>query len=283
MRDATDEEARKITENQEELEDATEEESVDAAASLSPRLIYEVIRRDGEHELARPTSSLIWSGVAAGLLISFSVVGEAVFRTHLPDTQSRYLIENLGYSFGFLLVILGRMQLFTENTITTVLPIMADPRPIMFARMIRLWAVVLAANVLGAFIAAAVMIFTPVIPQELLPAVAELSEHALSFAPLDAFSRGIPAGMLVAAIVWMHPQAKQAAFFMIMVFTWLIAAGDFTHIVAGSVEMAYMLLTGATGTMDALFGFFVPVLFGNIIGGTAIFALLAYGQVKEEI
>ena len=100
-----------------------EEKSVSEATALSPKLIYEVIRREGEEELARSKRSLIWSGIAAGVMISLSVLGEAVFRTYLPDTAHRFLIENLGYSLGFLAVIMGRMQLFTENTITTVLPI----------------------------------------------------------------------------------------------------------------------------------------------------------------
>ena len=109
-----------------ELEEEMEEQSVNDAAALSPKLIYEVIRRDGEEELRRTKRSLIWSGIAAGMLISLSVLGGAVLRTYLPDTPGRYLIENLGYSLGFLAVIMGRMQLFTENTITTVLPIMQE-------------------------------------------------------------------------------------------------------------------------------------------------------------
>ena len=95
--------------------------------------------------------------------------------------------------------------------------------------------------------------------------------------------RGIPAGVLIAAIVWMIPQARASAFWIIVVFTWLIAAGDFTHIVAGSVEMAFLMLEGSLGLADAAFGFFLPVLAGNVVGGTAIFALLVWGQVRSEI
>lgn len=63
-----------------------EESSVKNATRLSARLIYEVIRRDGEEELTRPTASLIWSGIAAGVLISLSVLGEAIFRANMADT-----------------------------------------------------------------------------------------------------------------------------------------------------------------------------------------------------
>ncbi|UWR19170.1 formate/nitrite transporter family protein [Sulfitobacter pontiacus] len=260
-----------------------EEKSVSEATALSPKLIYEVIRREGEEELARSKRSLIWSGIAAGVMISLSVLGEAVFRTYLPDTTHRFLIENLGYSLGFLAVIMGRMQLFTENTITTVLPIMRAKTWHSLMCMFRLWGIVLAANVVGAFAAAMLFLWTPAISPEVLPAILDLSHHATSMGAYQGFWRAIPAGVIVALIVWMMPQADETSFFLILVFTWLIAAGDFAHIVAGSVEMAVMILDGQLGLMAAVFEFFLPVLAGNIVGGTIIFTLVAWGQVRDEV
>ncbi len=265
------------------IEEEAEEKSVEEATALSPKLIYEVIRREGEEELARSKTSLMWSGIAAGMLISLSVLGEAIFRTYLPDTPYRFLIENLGYSLGFLAVIMGRMQLFTENTITTVLPVMHDRTWYAFGCMIRLWAIVLAANVIGAFAAASLFVFTSALPPEVMPAIIELSQHATGMSASTGFWRAIPAGVIVALIVWMLPQADESAFFLIMTFTWLIAAGDFTHIVAGSVEMAVLVLQGQLGGSAAIFGFFLPVLTGNIIGGTLVFTLVAWGQVRDDI
>lgn len=80
----------------------------------------------------------------------------------------------------------------------------------------------------------------------------------------------------------MLPKVPGSAFLLIVAFTWLIAAGDFTHIVAGSVEMWFLLLTGGTTANTAIFSFFLPVLAGNIAGGTAVFTLMAWGQVKDE-
>ena len=268
---------------QEETRKETDEQSVEQAASLSPHLIYEVIRRDGEEELSRTRRSLFWSGIAAGILISLSVLGEAVLRTYLPDTPSRYLVENLGYSLGFLAVITSRMQLFTENTITTVLPLMRDPTWRVFGAMLRLWGIVLGANVLGGFAAAALFVFTPALPADIMLSVTALSEHAMSMSSSVSFWRAIPAGVIIALIVWMLPQAAEAKFFIVMSFTWLIAAGDFTHIVAGSVEMAVLLLQGDLAVTDAITGFFVPVLAGNVMGGTVVFTLVAWGQVRYDV
>ncbi len=251
--------------------------------TLSSKDIFEIIRRDGHEEMDRPNASLFWSGVAAGLMISLSVLGEAIFRTYLPDADWRYLLENLGYSLGFLVVILGRMQLFTENTITTVLPVMHNPVWAMFRRLVVLWSIVLFANVIGAFFVATAFAYGSFIPAELLPAITQLSEHATGFTTSEAFQRAIPAGILVAAIVWMLPESDGFGFFVILIFTWLIAAGDFTHIVAGSVEMAFLMVQGMLPLDRAMFDFFLPVLFGNILGGTVIFALLAFGQVRREL
>lgn len=264
-------------------EEQAEERSLEEAAKLSPKLIFEVIRRNGEEELERSNRSLFWSGIAAGIMISFSVLGEAIFRTYLPDAPWRYLLENLGYSLGFIVVILGGMQLFTENTISTVLPALSDPRMAMLARVARLWALVLGANVVGAFCVAALYAYTPAIPPELLPALTELSQHATGMTASEGFMKAIPAGVLVAAIVWMLPQAEESSFWVILVFTWLIAAGDFTHIVAGSVEMAFLMVQGQLGGLDALLRFFLPVLAGNIVGGTVIFTLIAWGQVRDDV
>jgi formate/nitrite transporter FocA (FNT family) len=264
-------------------ESATEESQVVRTSKLPSRLIYEVIRRDGEEELGRPKTALFWSGVAAGVLISASVLGEAIFIAQLPASGGRFLLENLGYSLGFLLVIIGRMQLFTENTITTVLPLVADPAPAMFAKVARLWIIVLAANVLGATGAAVFLTQSGAVSEAVYLAILSISEHATSFGAMEGFLKSIPAGVLIAAIVWMLPSAEDAKFAVIVTFTWLIAAGDFLHIVAGTVEMAAMVVVGRLSLIDGTLTFFLPVLAGNIVGGTLVFTLLAWAQIKEEV
>lgn len=263
--------------------DPAEERSVAKATKLNPRLIYEVVRREGEEELERPVSSLVWSGITAGLLIGFSVIGEAVLRSHLPDRPWRPLVENFGYAFGFLLVIMGRMQLFTENTITTVLPVVARRTRRAARKMVQLWSIVLAANVAGAFVAAFFIGLAGAMPAPVLAAAMEISHHATGMGPGTTFLRAIPAGVLVAAIVWSLPTSGSGAVPVIVLFTWLIAAGDFSHVVAGSVEMALILLGGGAGVADMLSGFFLPALAGNIVGGTVVFTLLAWGQVSQEV
>lgn len=267
---------------EQELREQAEEQSVEEAARLTSKLVYEVIRRDGEEELVRTNRSLVWAGISAGILISFSVIAEAVLRTYLPKAPWAYLVENLGYSVGFLLVILGRMQLFTENTITSILPFLAHPSRALGLGVLRLWGIVLTANVAGAFLAAWFMAYTGGIPDNVLPALDELATHATEMGAWTSFIRGVPAGLLVAAIVWTTPEAEGNEVLVITLFTWMIAVGDFSHVVAGSVEMAYQMLRGVLSPTAGILEFFLPTLAGNIIGGTVIFALMAWGQVRDE-
>jgi formate/nitrite transporter FocA (FNT family) len=79
------------------------------------------------------------------------------------------------------------------------------------------------------------------------------------------------------------PTAEGAEFWVITVLTYLIAAGDFTHVVAGSVEAFLLVFQAELSIIDLVLRFTVPVFIGNVIGGTVLFAMISYAQVKEEI
>ncbi|MCW5694964.1 MAG: formate/nitrite transporter family protein [Pseudolabrys sp.] len=263
----------------------SESEVRDVEELSAPRtpVIYEVVRRLGEEEMERPVSSLWWSGIAAGLSISFSVLAEAILLAHLPDAPWRPLVSDLGYSVGFLMVILARQQLFTESTITVVLPVLKDLSPSMVWRMGRLWAIVLAANLAGTLIAALFCSFTPVLSPELYTGMVEVSRKLLELDLARMFFAGISSGFLIAAMVWMIPSAESAKFIVITLMTYLIAAGGFTHVVAGSFEAYLLVIAGEWTWWQAIGKFLLPVLAGNMVGGTALFAVLSYAQVKDEI
>ena len=263
----------------------SEHEVRDVEEMSAPRtpVIYEVVRRLGEEEMARPATSLWWSGVAAGLSISFSLLAQAILQAHLPDAPWRPLVSSFGYCVGFLMVVLGNQQLFTESTITAVLPVLKDTSWKRLWRMGRLWAIVLVANFAGTFFAAVFCTFTPVLQPELLHGMQEISRVLLALSWWSMALHGISSGFLIAAMVWMIPSAESAKFAVITLMTYLIAIGGFTHIVAGSMEANMLVLAGDWEWWRMLAQFFVPVLIGNMIGGTALFALISYAQVMEEI
>jgi formate/nitrite transporter FocA (FNT family) len=263
----------------------SEHEVRDVEGMSAPRtpVIYEVVRRLGEEEMARPATSLWWSGVAAGLSISFSLLAQAILQAHLPDTPWRPLVSSFGYCVGFLMVVLGNQQLFTESTITVVLPVLHKTSWEKLRRMGRLWAIVLTANFVGTFCAAVFCTYTPALPAELFDGMQKISRVLLDLSWWSMAFQGISSGFLIAAMVWMIPSAETAKFAVITLMTYLIAIGGFTHIVAGSMEANMLVLAGDWEWWRMLVQFFVPVLIGNMIGGTALFALISYAQVMEEI
>lgn len=243
---------------------------------------YTIIAQQGLVELSRPIQSLFWSGIAAGLLVSFSWISESIFRAYLPNSSWAYLIENLGYTVGFILVILCKLQLFTENTITPVLPTLTHPTKENFKKTANLWGVSLFANFIGTALAAFFIVHLGIVTPNVLDAALALGQHVEHISASSSFVRGLPAGLLIAAIVWMIPNSKGSEFWVIFLFTYIIALGDFTHVIVGSAELFALVWAGEAEILSIVFKNIIPTLAGNVIGGTGLFALLAWAQVRNE-
>ncbi len=259
-----------------------EEQQVKTKVRLQSQTIYEIIALEGNDELARPLSSLAWSGVAAGICICFSIFTQAFLTQYLPEGDSFLLIEKMGYVAGFLIVVLGRLQLFTEHTITVILPLLDKLSIRNFNRTLKLWAVVFAANMTGTFLIAFMLTHMQLPSHDYMAILSDISMHAVDKPFMSVFLMGIPAGFLIAVMVWMMPSAKGAEFLVIFFMIYLIALGDFSHVVAGSFEAFFVAFTGDLPWNDAL-RYILAAGLGNILGGTGIFTLLAYAQVKDEI
>lgn len=262
---------------------STPNTEIEERLRLASPTIYEIIATEGEEELSRSLPSLGWSGLVAGLCISFSLFCEGYLKHYLPNASSSFLICNLGYCLGFVIVIIGRFQLFTENTITVVLPLLERRTWHNLSRTLKLWGVVLFTNFIGTFTAALLVSkFNFVTPEQLYVFI-EISRHAVDQDFIQIFKTAIPAGFLIACLVWMLPSARGGAeLWVIVIMTYIIAIGDFAHIVAGSAEAFLLVLTQQISIIKCI-SFLVAACTGNIIGGTCLFALIAYNQVKNEM
>jgi formate/nitrite transporter FocA (FNT family) len=264
--------------------DQDEKLQADEHEKLSSSVVFEAIRRNGEHELSRPFSAIWWSGVAAGMAISTSVLCKGFLVSILPDADWADGVSSLGYTVGFLIVILGRMQLFTENTITPILPLFLTPTVAKLAQIGRLWGTVLAANLVGCAAAALLIVYGRILPDERFVGVLKLSRHFAEATAFEHFAWGIPAGFIIAALVWVLPRMESAGeILIIVILTYVISVGGMSHVVAGSTELFILVALGEVGAMTALVHGILPALFGNVLGGTGIFAALTYAQVREEI
>ncbi len=263
----------------------SEKEQREVREAQRPRapVVYEIIRLQGEGELRRPVASLWWSGMAAGISIGFSFLSQAALAAGLPKSEWTHTIASLGYAVGFIIVILGRQQLFTENVLTAVLPVITRWKLGWLMRMLRLWGIVLASNVAGCFIFACAFALLPMLGDHVTSEMHKLVGNLMQNSPLEMFSKGIGAGWLIAAVVWIIASVSTGEFLVIGLLTYLIALFEFTHIVAGTAEALYGWVAGLITFYDASVRFFLPTLAGNVFGGTILFSVLSYGQVREEI
>src|SRR5690606_3264396 len=193
-----------------------------------------------------------------------------------------YLVEGLGYTFGFIAVITARQQLFTENTLTAVLPVMTRPTLRNFGSLLRRWGVVLAGNLAGTALFAFGLLHLHRFDADTQRAFVEVGGELMANAPLAMFTKGILAGWIIAMMVWMMAATEHARLAIIVACTYLIALGGFTHIVVGWAEALYLVLAGEATMADAVLRFALPTLAGNVVGGSLIFALISHAQVRSD-
>jgi formate/nitrite transporter FocA (FNT family) len=253
----------------------------DDRSSPSAKVVHEAIRLEGTEELERPTSSIGWSGLAAGLTMGCSMIAQGILLSALPASPWAELIASFGYSTGFLFVTMGRQQLFTETTLTVVLPVLHKTHGV--SDVARYWAVVFAANIVGTLLFAAAATIPQLFRPEWVHAFTDLGVKAVEPGFLGVLIKGVFAGWLIALMVWLLPAASSARFLVIIAVTWLIGVAKFSHVIAGSVETAFAAMQGAISWGDYLVRFLVPALIGNSIGGVVFVAMLNHAQVKAEI
>ena len=261
---------------------ADEEQEVSHNQPPRAAVLHEIIRAQGDKELQRTIAALWWSALAAGLSMGLSLMAMGLFYSRLPEGDSSQVIASLGYSAGFLAVILARQQLFTENTLTAVLPVMTKPTFNNVGRLLRLWGVVLFGNLVGTVLVSYVMLHLPIFDTKTDLAFLEVGRKVMENEVGQMFAKGIISGWMIATMVWMIPSMENAKIWIILLITYLMALGDFTHIVVGSVEVSYLVWAGEVSWQQFWLHFAAPTLAGNIVGGSFIFALISHTQIRSD-
>ncbi|MEG3178278.1 formate/nitrite transporter family protein [Sphingomonas sp. RB3P16] len=262
-------------------EPGTETGDVEDLKAANARELHRAVREEGQEELDRPASALFWSGLAGGLAITASLIAEAAIAAHTAPSAARPLLIALGYPIGFLMVILGRMQLFTESTVTAMLPLVTSPSWHAVRCTLRLWGVVLGANLIGTAIAALAFATLDLGDPAMRAAMIEVSMKITEHDALGTFVNAVPAGFLIAIVAWTLPNAREQAFLVVFGIVYIVAIGGFSHSVVGSIETFLLLFTGKIGVAQGT-AFLVPAVLGNLFGGAGLFAVLAHAQVRAD-
>lgn len=263
--------------------DASQREEAADHSTPHPLVVHEVVREEGETAMARTFSALMWSSLAAGMSMGFSFLVQAIIESELPQTSWRHLLTSLGYTLGFVFVILGRQQLFTESTLTAVLPVLTHRDLKTVGKTLRLWAIVLFFNLVGTTIFAGMLQFKGVFSADVTTSLASVAHAPFSAGFAVTLVRAVFAGWLIALMVWLLPSARSARLLTILIVTYTVGVSRLTHVIASSAEAAYAVMTGAAAFSDYFVVFLLPTLIGNVIGGVAMVAIVNHGAIAPEI
>ena len=254
-------------------------ESNEEARRLTAPEIFHAAVESAREELARSNRTLFFSGLAGGVTLGLTALSVSAVRALLGNTPSAQFISFLFYPIGFIAVIIGRAQLFTENTLYPVILTLDEHRH--FRSTLRLWGVVYASNVLGALLFAVLAIRSEALPAPTTAQLIEMGVAATQGTATTFFWSGIIGGWLIALVAWVVTASQwtigQLA--MVWLLTFLVGIGRFAHCIVGTGEILSAVVAHALPFTAYLHWVWAATL-GNIVGGVVIVSLLNYGQVR---
>lgn len=252
----------------------------------SPHTILEQQIEQADEELARPATALLLSGLTAGLDLGFGPLAIAVNSSLTREVLSKPVQELLNanlYAIGFIFVVMGRSALFTEHTTSSVLPVLARRSSV--RRLLRLWGLVLLANVLGG--AGAAWLATVLGPGLGIVDAGTFGEIArrLSDKPSDVmFLSAVAAGWLMGLLAWLTTAARDTISQIVVIWltTAVIGLAGLHHSIAGTIEVLMGVFSSEGVTMVSFWRFLALSVAGNAVGGAAFVALLKFGHVRQS-
>lgn len=284
---------RDIAENANQQESRATSNAIDRSQSGAPaggRAVRDIFSTDeifqriivaADEELSRSNRVLFFSGLAAGLSIGLSFIARAALTASVAPEMSA-IVGNLLYPIGFIFIVMGHYQLYTENTLSPVALVLA--RVASIPALLSTWGLVLIANLLGATIIAWLLASTGIFEPNVALVAQSIGEHALQISWGDLFVKGIIAGWLVAGMVWIIHAVRDSItrFLAVFLIMYLIPTAGLYHCIVGACEGLYLVFTGHAGLFDVIGVFFLPVLLGNTVGGVLLVAILNYGQTRDS-
>jgi formate/nitrite transporter FocA (FNT family) len=243
--------------------------------------IYVQVARNGRHELERSARALAVSGLAGGMMMGLTPLAMSIVHAQLGDGRAASFIAYLLYPIGFIAVIIGRAQLFTENTLYPVALVLAERKHVW--KTLRLWAIVLASNLVGAFLFALLAVRTQALKPEYVVAMSKLGVEAVNVSVGHAFWSAVIGGWMIALVAWLvsGSHSVTGSVMLIWLLAFVVGIGHFAHSIATSGEILGAVLYHQTSA-GAYLGWLLPAVLGNICGGVFMVTLLEYGQVKAD-
>lgn len=252
----------------------------ETSSRLTAAEIYTNVEENAREELKRSTRSLAFSGLAGGLGMGLTGIGVASALAVLGDSQQAQFVSLLFYPLGFIAAVIGRAQLFTENTLYPIALVLTERHHIW--KTARLWAVVFTSNLLGATLFAALAIKTGALHPEVARALVSLGRSAVAGVPANVFWSGVIGGWIIALMAWIVSGSSRTIgqIAVIWSMTMVVGMGHFAHCIASSGEILSAVFSGYVSLLDYI-KWIASATAGNICGGVTFVTLLNFGQVTD--
>jgi formate/nitrite transporter FocA (FNT family) len=245
----------------------------------SAEQILDAVLENARDELSRSTVGLLFSGFAGGLSMGLTGLAVALAISYLGNGPVQEFISFCFYPIGFIVVVIGRAQLFTENTLFPVVLILEERKHVL--NTLRLWAAVFVSNVAGAVFFGWLVMKTGALSTNFADALAGLGLQAASGHFTLIFAKGIIGGWMIALVAWMVTASHWTSgqIMVTWMLTFVVGAGHFSHCIASSAEIVAAIMSGHLHFSN-YFQWLLPATLGNIVGGVSMVSLLNYGQVR---
>lgn len=242
---------------------------------LTAEQIFERIIVDADEEISRSPRELFFSALAAGFAITITVL---LYVTVSSATDKTPVLSAILYPMGFVYIIMGNYQLYTENTVPPVALIIE--RMASVPALLAMWLLILAGNLVGAAGGAAALAFGGVFSGAEQTAAISIASTGLETDAIPLLFKGAFAGFIVAGVVWLDFSVRSsvARFALIYMAFLAIPLGNLYHVVVSSTEVMYLVFIGETTLAAGMGGFVLPVLVGNTLGGVVLVTITNYFQ-----
>ena len=238
------------------------------ARAAQPDEIYERAREEGKRRLSRPLLELAATALVGGFDVAFGVVAYALAAGELSGTGAARLAGALAFGIGFVFVVVGKSELFTENFLVPIAGM--DGRRRSWLKLAELWSATLALNLVGGTMLALILTSRGVLPGESHGQLVELADTLAGYGVLTSFLSAVIAGALMTLMTWFVEGAAESMGVRI-VMSWVVGAlivlGTFNHAVLSTIELVFgMRYDAAVTTVDLLRNLGLAVA-GNLAGG----------------
>ena len=241
--------------------------------------VFQRILVAADEEMGTGLRELFFSGLAAGFAITITYL---VYASLTASTGGDPILSALLYPIGFVYIILGRYQLYTENTLPPVALVLE--RLASFPALFRTWTLVLIGNFAGGALGALVLAYTGVLSDPATVAATNLAMKGIQTPFWDLFFKAGFAGLVVAGVVWLDYSARDTISRLVLVYMafLVIPYADLFHVVVSFTETMFLVYTGQVAVVSSLTGFVLPVLLGNTLGGVLLVTVVNYFQTTER-